>query len=66
MLKSIYVCIIGTTALKRRCPKLTTKAQPVTMITNSEINETGNIFSHPFLVLPAGFLKSQLPPPPYH
>ena len=46
--------------------KKTTKAQPVTMITNSEINETGNIFSHPFLVCSAGFLRSQLPPPPYH
>ena len=40
----------------------TTKAKLVTMIANSEINETGKILSHPFLVCPVGFLKNQLPP----
>ena len=36
------------------------------MTANSEINETGKIFSYPFLVCPGGFLKIQLPLPPYH
>ena len=42
----------------------TMKAQPVTMIANSEINENYIIFSDSFLVVPAGFVKNQLPP--YH
>ena len=29
-------------------------------------NENGIIFSHPFLVGPADFLKNQTPPLPYH
>ena len=38
------------------------------MIANSmesEINETGKIFSEP-IFCSVGFLKNQLPPPPYH
>ena len=34
------------------------------MIANTEINETGKIFSLPFLVCPTIFLKNQLPPSP--
>ena len=69
----IYILYLRPLHLKKKnARKYTTKAQPVTMIANNEINENGLIFSHPPLVDPAGFLKNQFnpppppPPPPYH
>ena len=44
---------------KKDALKWTTKAQPVTMIANSEINENGIIFFHPSLVGPAVLLSLQ-------
>ena len=38
------------------------KAQPVTMIANSEINENYIIFSDSFLVVPAHFVKKSVAP----
>ena len=56
----IYILYLGPLHfLKKNALKLTTKAQPVTMIANNEINENGIIFSNPHLVGPAGFLKNQ-------
>ena len=49
--------ILHSTFLKKDALKSTAKAQPVTMIANSEINENGIIFSHPFFVVPAAFLN---------
>ena len=34
------------------------------MIANSDINKNGIILSDSYLVIPAGFVKNQLPPPP--
>ena len=59
-----YIYKLGTTTFKKDALNQTTKAQLVTIIANSEINQTVKIFPYPFLVCSAAFLKNQLPPSP--
>ena len=66
MLFIVLVWVSETTILKKDALYQTAKAKLVAMIANSEIDENGKIFSHFFLVYPAGFLKNHLPPSSDH
>ena len=44
----VWVSIVEESLNSRKTTRTTTKVQPVTMIANSAINETGKIVSLPF------------------
>ena len=62
----VWVSIVDKSLNSRKTTRTTTKVQPVTMIANSAMNETGKTVSLPFLVCPPSFLKNQLSPSPCH